>query len=127
MIAHEASVQKSQLKAMPRWHGAIYPIIRSYSHGGMPDKSSKSHRALVRHFSVVDVTDAPTFVQKSARRCLLRAIYQRLAGASFGCPALANSITLWGFPSGSGKGWMPVAAMMRTFTAAVPRQQTQPT
>ena len=32
-----------------------------------------------------------------------------------------------GLPSGSGKSWTPVATMMRTFTAAVPLQQTQPT
>jgi hypothetical protein len=62
-----------------------------------------------------------------ARRCLVRATCQRLVGTSFGCLALTNSQTLWGLPSGSGKGWTPVAAMTRTFMAAVPREQTQPT
>lgn len=64
---------------------------------------------------------------KIARRCLVRATCQRLVGTSFGCLALTNFKRLWGLPSGSGKGWTPVAAMMRTFMAAVPRQQTQPT
>jgi hypothetical protein len=48
-------------------------------------------------------------------------------GTSFGRLALANSNTLRGVPSGSSKGWTPVAAMMRTSMAAVPGQQTQPT
>ena len=52
---------------------------------------------------------------KIARRCLVRATCQRLVGTSFGCLALTNSKRLWGLPSGSGKGWTPVAAMMRTF------------
>jgi hypothetical protein len=49
-----------------------------------------------------------------ARRCLVRATFHRLLGTSFRCLALANSKTLWGLPSGSGKGWTPVAVMMRT-------------
>jgi len=39
-----------------------------------------------------------------ARRCLVRATCQRLVGTSFGCFTLTNSKTLWGLPSGSGKG-----------------------
>jgi len=49
-----------------------------------------------------------------ARRCLVRATCQRLVGTSCRCLALANSKTLWGLPSGLGKGWTPVAVMMRT-------------
>jgi hypothetical protein len=48
-------------------------------------------------------------------------------GTSFGCLALANSKTVWGLPSGSAKGWTPVAAMMRIFMAAVPRQLSRAT
>ena len=65
-----------------------------------------------------DVTDARNVVREFARRCLVRPTCRRLVGTSFGCLALANSETLWGRPSVSGKGWTPVTAMIRTFMAA---------
>jgi hypothetical protein len=49
-----------------------------------------------------------------ARRYLIRATFHRLLGTSIRCLAPANSKTLWGLPSGLGKGWTPVAVIMRT-------------